>query len=70
MNQSDAGGQRGRGTPRDAPTFPCIRSLMVSVTLSPPSDWTLTGSISGLGVRMWAWSDGAESADGSPANQR
>lgn len=43
---------------------------MVRVTLSPPSDWTLTGSISGLGVRVWAWSDGAESADGSPANQK
>lgn len=45
-------------------TFPCIRSLMVSVTLSPPSDWTLMGSISGLVMRMggvvsateWRWS--------------
>lgn len=37
---------------------------MVSVTLSPPSDWTLMGSISGLVTRMggvvsareWRWS--------------
>lgn len=37
---------------------------MVSVTLSPPSDWTLMGSISGLVMRMggvvsareWRWS--------------
>lgn len=29
---------------------------MVSVTFSPPSDWTLMGSISGLDMRMGVWS--------------
>lgn len=38
-----------------SPTFPCISSLMVSVTFSPPSDWTLMGSMSGLDVTAGAW---------------
>lgn len=36
-------------------TLPCISSLMVRVTFSPPSDWTLMGSISGLDVKVGAW---------------
>lgn len=37
-------------------TLPCISSLMVRVTFSPPSDWTLMGSMSGLDVKEGAWS--------------
>lgn len=36
-------------------TFPCISSLMVRVTFSPPSDWTLMGSMSGSDVKEGAW---------------
>lgn len=36
-------------------TLPCISSLMVRVTFSPPSDWTLMGSMSGLDVKVGAW---------------
>lgn len=47
---------------------------MVSVTLSPPSDWTLMGSISGLVMRMGGCGQcervALESADGSPAHTR
>ena len=37
-------------------TFPCISRRMVRVTLSPPSDWTLMGSMLGLDVKEGAWS--------------
>lgn len=37
-------------------TLPCISSLMVRVTFSPPSDWTLMGSMLGLDVKEGAWS--------------
>lgn len=33
-------------------TLPCMRSRMVRVTFSPPSDWTLLGSILGVEVKQ------------------
>lgn len=62
-------------------TLPCISSLMVRVTFSPPSDWTLMGSMSGLDVKerglvTWERSSRAnasvmvESANRSPGGQK
>lgn len=55
-------------------TLPCMRSRMVRVTFSPPSDWTLLGSILGVEVKqeyghVTGIPQEKDENDGSAANQ-